>query len=212
MKKYSLLVICFLLTLICPSLSQASELTTPNVLKQITKKGQLRIGVKQDVPNFGYYHPKHRQFEGMEIDIAKKIAKALNVKPQFTAVTAQTREALLDNQQLDMIIATYTITPERQKQYAFSNPYYLDEIGFLVKKSDAITSIKELDQKTIGVAKDQPLKMLLKNMVKLTTYPFHLSSWVLILNSPSHCTPIASLVLVWINPFYQVTPIKKQLS
>lgn len=75
MKKYSLLVLCFLLTLICPSLSQASELTTPNVLKQITKKGQLRIGVKQDVPNFGYYHPKHRQFEGMEIDIAKKLLK-----------------------------------------------------------------------------------------------------------------------------------------
>lgn len=178
MKKYSLLVICFLLTLICPSLSQASELTTPNVLKQITKKGQLRIGVKQDVPNFGYYHPKHRQFEGMEIDIAKKIAKALNVKPQFTAVTAQTREALLDNQQLDMIIATYTITPERQKQYAFSNPYYLDEIGFLVKKSDAITSIKELDQKTTiltegfnqqayGVATTKSNKALITHINKL---------------------------------------------
>ncbi|CAN2923630.1 transporter substrate-binding domain-containing protein [Streptococcus dysgalactiae] len=181
MKKYSLLVLCFLLTLTCPNLSQASELTTPNVLKQITKKGQLRIGVKQDVPNFGYYHPKHRQFEGMEIDIAKKIAKALDVKPQFTAVTAQTREALLDNQQLDMIIATYTITPERQKQYAFSNPYYLDEIGFLVKKSDAITSIKELNQKTIGVAQGSTTKNAIEeygkahdlsfSFVQLGSYP-----------------------------------------
>lgn len=74
----------------------------------------------------------------------------MNVKPQFTAVTAQTREALLDNQQLDMIIATYTITPERQKQYAFSNPYYLDEIGFLVKNPMQSHPLRSSDQKQLS--------------------------------------------------------------
>ena len=77
--------------------------------KKVVKNGTLNVGVKQDVPNFGYYSAKTNTYQGMEIDIAKKIAKELKVKVNFTAVTPQTREALMDNGTIDMLIATYTI-------------------------------------------------------------------------------------------------------
>ena len=48
--------------------------------KKIVKKGTLNVGVKQDVPNFGYYSAKTNTYQGMEIDLAKKIAKELKVK------------------------------------------------------------------------------------------------------------------------------------
>ena len=53
-------------------------------------------------------------YSGLGIDIAKKIAKELGVKINCVPVTAQTRGPLLDNGQVDMVIATFTITDERK--------------------------------------------------------------------------------------------------
>ena len=46
-----------------------------------------------------------------------------------------------------MVIATFTITDERKKTYNFTTPYYTDEIGFLVRKEDNFSSMKDLDGK-----------------------------------------------------------------
>ena len=88
---------------------ESSKLLNSAAIQKIVKKGTLNVGVKQDVPNFGYYSAKTNTYQGMEIDLAKKIAKELKVKVNFTAVTPQTREALMDNGTIDMLIATYTI-------------------------------------------------------------------------------------------------------
>ena len=63
---------------------------------------------------FGYLNPDSNTYSGLEIDIAKKIAKELGVKINYVPVTAQTRGPLLDNGQVDMVIATFTITDERK--------------------------------------------------------------------------------------------------
>lgn len=131
--------------------SDREKLLTSQQLATIIKRGELRVGVKQDVPNFGYRDPETQHYTGLEIDLAKKIAKQLGVKAVFTPVTAQTRGALLDNGQLDVVIATFTITEERKKLYNFTTPYYTDANGFLVKKSSKISSWQDLDGKTIGV-------------------------------------------------------------
>lgn len=136
----------------------SADTSTSTQIEKIKKAGVLKVGVKQDVPNFGYYSAETGDYEGMEIDIARQIAKSLGVDIQFTAVTAQTREAVMDNGQVDIVIATYTITPERQASYNFSTPYYTDEIGFLVNNSSNIKSIKDLDGMTIGVAQGSTTK------------------------------------------------------
>ena len=121
-------------------------------VQDIVDRGILRVGVKQDLPNFGYRNPENNQYTGMEVEIAKKIAAELGVDIEFTPVTAQTRGALLDNGQLDMVIATFTITEERKELYNFTTPYYTDAVGFLVRKDSKIQSSWEaLDGLTIGV-------------------------------------------------------------
>ena len=160
---------------------ESSKLLNSAAIQKIVKKGTLNVGVKQDVPNFGYYSAKTNTYQGMEIDLAKKIAKELKVKVNFTAVTPQTREALMDNGTIDMLIATYTITDERKASYAISNPYYYDQIGFLVLKDSGINKISDLNGKTIGVSQGASTKAALQeyasahnlkfNYVQLGSFP-----------------------------------------
>lgn len=51
----------------------------------------LVVGVKQDVPNFGYKDPKTGTYSGIETDLAKMVADELKVKIRYVPVTAQTR-------------------------------------------------------------------------------------------------------------------------
>ena len=145
--------------LVLPFFGQISALTNSTSdaqleagVQEIVDRGVLRVGVKQDLPNFGYRDPESNQYTGMEVEIAKKVAAELGVDIEFTPVTAQTRGALLDNGQLDMVIATFTITEERKELYNFTTPYYTDAVGFLVRKDSNIQSSWEaLDGLTIGV-------------------------------------------------------------
>jgi putative glutamine transport system substrate-binding protein len=145
--------------LILPFFGQISALTNSTSdaqleagVQDIVDRGVLRVGVKQDLPNFGYRDPESNQYTGMEVEIAKKVAAELGVDIEFTPVTAQTRGALLDNGQLDMVIATFTITEERKELYNFTTPYYTDAVGFLVRKDSNVQSSWEaLDGLTIGV-------------------------------------------------------------
>ncbi|SMC89031.1 transporter substrate-binding domain-containing protein [Papillibacter cinnamivorans] len=146
---------------------ETSEL--PAQLQAIVDRGVLRVGTKVDVPNFGYQDPKTGVVEGLEVDIAKLIAKKLlgdETKIETQGVTAQTRGPLLDNDEVDIIIATFTITDERKLSYNFTQPYYTDSIGFLVKKDSGYKEIKDLAGKTIGVAQSATTKAALEDKAK----------------------------------------------
>jgi len=131
----------------------AAEL--PAGVQTIKDSGQLRVGVKADVPNFGLLDAATNKYEGMEIDLAYALAERMGLTKddvKFEAVTAKTRGPLLDNGQLDVVIATFTIKPERLEQWNFSQPYYQDEVGLLVKKSSGISGLAGLNGKVVGVA------------------------------------------------------------
>ncbi|MHB1017630.1 MAG: transporter substrate-binding domain-containing protein [Coriobacteriia bacterium] len=127
----------------------------PAGVQEIADTGKLRVGVKADVPNFGLQDAATGEFEGMEIDLAYALAERMGLTADdvvFEPVTAKTRGPLLDNGQLDVVIATFTIKPERLEQWNFSDPYYQDEVGLLVKKAAGIEGLADLDGKVIGVA------------------------------------------------------------
>jgi len=141
----------------------------PAQLKAIQDRGVLRVGTKVDVPSFGYQNPDTGVVEGLEVDIAKALAKKLLGDENLIetqGVTAQTRGPLLDNNEVDVIIATFTITEERKLSYNFTQPYYTDSIGFLVKKDLGAKEIKDLDGKTIGVAQSATTKAALEEKAK----------------------------------------------
>ena len=134
-------------------------------VEDIRERGTLRAGVKEDVPGFGYFNAETTGqlsggFEGIEIDLAKLIAKELidEEKVEFIPVTTSTRGPLLDNDEIDIAIATFTVTEERKRLYNFSTPYYIDYIGFMVRKDSGIKIVDSLDGKTVGVVKLAPTK------------------------------------------------------
>jgi putative glutamine transport system substrate-binding protein len=124
-------------------------------LEAIRKAGILRVGVKSDVPKFGLVNTATNQYEGIEIELARLIAKEIlgNAdKVVFTPVTAKTRGPLLDMGELDLVIATFSIAAERKLIYNFSSAYYTDTVGMLVKKESGISGLKDCNEKIIGVA------------------------------------------------------------
>ena len=147
MKRFIVLIaiICLLLPACSSDDSKISE---------IKERGALRVGVKVDVPRFGMLNAGEDIPEGLEIDIAKVIAKDLLGDEEsvvFVPVTALTRETMLDNNEVDLVIATFTITEERKERYNFSIPYYTDEIGFLVMKASNINSLSDANGTIFGV-------------------------------------------------------------
>lgn len=140
-------------------------------VQKIIDKGVLTVGTKTDVPKFGYKDPASNEVEGFEVDLAKSIAKKIfgdEDKIETVAVNAKTRGPLLDNGEIDLVIATFTITDERKASYNFSEPYFEDAIGLLVKKSFGYESLADLDGKKIGVAQSSTTKnSLLEEAEKL---------------------------------------------
>jgi putative glutamine transport system substrate-binding protein len=126
-----------------------------SALERIKREGVLKVGVKEDVPGFGLVDKASGQYQGLEIELGKLLAKEIlgdASKVKFTPVTAKTRGPMLDNGDVDVILATFTITEERKRTYNFSTSYYTDAVGMLVKRDAGITSLADMDGKIVGVA------------------------------------------------------------
>lgn len=160
----------------------ASTGSSSSKVDAIKSRGKLNAGVKKDVPGYGYLDPSTNSYEGLEIDLCYQVAAAVlgvsydDAKNQqlvnFTDVTPKTRGPLIDNDQLDIVCATYTITDDRKKSWDFSTPYRQDYIGLLIKKG-SISDLAGLDGKIIGVSqgsttKDNIVKMLSDQGVSAT--------------------------------------------
>ncbi|HEY8346184.1 MAG TPA: transporter substrate-binding domain-containing protein [Symbiobacteriaceae bacterium] len=132
-------------------------------IEAIRQRGVLRAGVKVDVPKFGYKDPQTGQIDGFEVDIVRAIAREIlgdESKIELHPVNAKTRGPALDNDEVDVVVATFTITEDRRRSFNFSEPYFQDFVGLLVKK-DGPKSWKELDGKRIGVAQAATTKSAL---------------------------------------------------
>ena len=136
-------------------------------VQAIIDRGVLKVGVKSDVLGFGYMDPLTSEYEGMEIDLAKKLAEFLGVDVEFTTVTAATRTELLDSGDIDCVMATFTITDERKQSWDFTTPYYTDHVTVLVKDSANLKTLEDLKDKTVGVSSGSTsAKSLVKAMIE----------------------------------------------
>ncbi len=110
----------------------------------IVGKQTLRIGVKADQPGLGLRLAGGR-FVGFDVDVARYVAAKLGVGPDhitFVPVTSATRETALQNGLVDMVVATYSITAERETKVTFGGPYYVAHQDPMVRASaTAIRSV-----------------------------------------------------------------------
>ena len=144
-------------------------------IQTIKDRGVLNCGVKADVIGYGYMDTATQEYEGLEIDLCYQIAAAVfevsyeEAREQelcaFTTVTPTTRGTLIDSGQLDIVAATYTITPEREEDWDFSTPYRTDSVGIMVKKANGWTSMEDLDGQTIGVSTGSTTQQLVTQMI-----------------------------------------------
>lgn len=132
--------------------AQAEAIDTIAAIKE---RGKVIAGVKYDTRLFGLKDPVSGSIEGLDIDMAKALAKKIlgdETKVELKEVTSKTRIPLLQNGQIDIIIATMTITEERRKEVDFSDVYFNAGQSLLVPKGSSITSIDSLTPDTTVLA------------------------------------------------------------
>ena len=99
--------------------------------------GKIRIGIKFDQPGLGF--KKSGTYVGFDVDVAKYIAKKLGYSEDqiiWKEAPSKQREAMIQNGDVDMILATYSITDERKKAVSFAGPYFVAGQDLLVRKDD----------------------------------------------------------------------------
>lgn len=107
---------------------------------KIKNAGVLRLGGTQTSNLFSLLNAKDGRLRGFDAGLAQLITRYILGDPSrfsFTQMTSATREQVLINDQVDMVFATYSITPARAEKISFAGPYYTSQAGVLVKTGNA---------------------------------------------------------------------------
>lgn len=110
----------------------------------------IRIGIKFDQPGLGFKDGDN--YTGFDVDVAKYVATELGYTEdqiEFVSAPSANRETMLQNNQVDMIFATYSITEERNKVVDFAGPYFVAGQDLLVSTDSDITGPEDLNGKTL---------------------------------------------------------------
>jgi polar amino acid transport system substrate-binding protein len=115
----------------------------------LTRK-KLLVGILVDLPPFGLA-TGNNQYEGYDPDVARLMAKYLGVELELVPVAGPNRIPFLLANKVDMLIATFGITPERARQVAFSIAYSSLDIELLAPRATKISSMDDLKGLKVGV-------------------------------------------------------------
>ena len=135
--KFAKVLLVMILTLIffsgCARMQQTTSGTSASpVLDRIQSRGELLVGTMGNMPPLNMTS-KDGEIFGLEPDLARLLAEAMDVKVKF--VTKPFNELLpaLQTGQVDMVLSGMTITPERNRKVAFIGPYFISGKAFLTK-------------------------------------------------------------------------------
>lgn len=124
--------------------------------------GKLVIGVKADQPGLGLQ--SGTAYTGFDVEIGKIIAKGLNVPDsgiEWKTTVSANREPFIQQGQVDLVVATYTINDERKKVVNFGGPYYIAGQDLLVPTDSPITGPESLAGKRVcSVSGSTPAKRI----------------------------------------------------
>jgi len=137
----------------------------------------FKIGIQYDQPGLGL--KDGATYTGLDIDMARYVAKALgHAEKDITWVQASSaeRETLISSGQVDLVVATYSITEQRRQQVDFAGPYFVAHQDLLVRRNDEeITGPDTLNGKTLcsvtGTTSAQLVKERYKGRITLQELP-----------------------------------------
>ncbi|GGL18649.1 glutamate ABC transporter substrate-binding protein [Mangrovihabitans endophyticus] len=131
-------------------------------MAKLNQAQKLRVGTKFDQPGFGLKGLSGKP-EGFDVEIAKIVADGLGIpedKIEYTETPSTVREQVIQQDKVDIVVATYTINDKRKQVIDFAGPYYIAGQAIMVKKDDnSITgpdSFKDGTKKVCTVTNSTP--------------------------------------------------------
>lgn len=151
MKKNVITVIAFLTVLVMVfSLTACGgkggeKKTVYRTLDEIKESGTINLGVFSDKSPFGYVD-ENGEYQGYDIELAKKIGEDLGVEVNFVSTEAANRVEYLETGKVDIILANFTVTDERAEKVDFAYPYMNVSLGVVSPDSRVIKDMSELTE------------------------------------------------------------------
>jgi polar amino acid transport system substrate-binding protein len=136
-------------TLGTPAQAQA---TGGGTLDAITKKGTLTVGISLGTPPYGVTNAQMEP-DGYDVSIAKLLARELGAKLDVVDTVAANRIPSLTSGKVDIVISSFSITPERAKAIAFTNCVFVDQQVAIGPKATALPDLAALKGKHVGVTR-----------------------------------------------------------
>ena len=124
-----------------------------STMEKLNKAQKITIGTKFDQPLFGLMGPDNKPV-GFDVEMGKLVAAKLGIpadKIEWVETVSQNREPFIQNGQVDIVVATYTINDKRKEVIDFAGPYYVAGQSFLVAKGNpaGIKDVETLGDNTI---------------------------------------------------------------
>src|SRR5687767_2713563 len=130
-----------------PTVADAPEFEAGTTMAELAEAGTIRVGTKYDQPGFGLENLEG-EVEGFDVEVAKIIAGALGIAPEdieWQETPSAVREEVLEGDEVDMVVATYTINDQRKERVSFAGPYYVAGQQIMVASdNDTITGPESL--------------------------------------------------------------------
>ena len=130
----------------------ASKFDEGTRMKELADAGKITIGVKYDQPGIGFKGATDDAPVGFDPEIGKILAASLGIdadKITWKETISDNREPFLQKGEVDLVIASYSITPERRKVVGQAGPYYVTGQQLLVKKGSDIKSVDDIKGKEV---------------------------------------------------------------
>ena len=132
-----------------PTVAEDVEFEAGTTMAELAEAGTIRVGTKFDQPGFGLENLEG-DVEGFDVEVAKIIAGALGIAEddiEFVPTPSAVREDVIEGDEVDMVVATYTINDTRKERISFAGPYYLAGQQIMVAEDndtiDGPESLKE---------------------------------------------------------------------
>lgn len=109
-------------------------------LDEIKKSGTINIGVFSDKHPFGYVD-ENGEYQGYDIYFGNKLGEDLGVKINYVSTEAANRVEYLETGKVDLILANFTVTPERAEAVDFALPYMNVGLGVISSESNKVDSL-----------------------------------------------------------------------
>jgi glutamate transport system substrate-binding protein len=125
----------------------ADEFDDGTRMKELAEAGAITIGVKFDQPGIGFKGAADDMPVGLDPEMGKILAGSLGIAPEditWTETISDNREPFLQEGEVDLVIASYSITDERRQVVGQAGPYYVTGQQLLVRSDSDIDSLDDI--------------------------------------------------------------------